>query len=51
MEVIRLIVTLLGIIVIIGLADALTRYSSEMNKLPTWTFLILYAITIGFMWW
>lgn len=51
MEIIRLIITLLGIITIIGLADAVTRYSAEANKLPTWMFIILYAITIGFMWW
>lgn len=51
MEAIRLIVTILGILTIIGLADSVTRYSAEANKFPTWMFLILYAITIGFMWW
>lgn len=52
MGTIRLILTILGIFMIIGPADTLTRESKERkSNIAIWSFLIMYALTIGFMWW
>lgn len=50
MEVIRLALTFIGIIVIIGLCDAISREEINRSNVATLIFTIVYAITIGFMW-